>query len=125
MVFDEKFFKAPGCEKEVVQITESAAQGNLSQEYDSKKLLADKALQHKPDGDPRTPNRVWSGLGFSSSMPESVIREKFHQEQTAVRHARNEKTPISGQGAPDLFGESTQGTGFNTLLSNVLLGRSL
>merc|ERR1719508_553152 len=55
--------RAPGCEKKVVQIAVSAAQGNLSPDYDSKKLLAAKALQHKPAGEPRTPNPVWSGLG--------------------------------------------------------------
>jgi len=109
--------RAPGCEKKVVQIAVSAAQGNLSPDYDSKKLLAAKALQHKPAGEPRTPNPVWSGLGFSSSMPESVIREKFHQEQIAARHAGNERTPVSGQGATDLFGQSTQGNGFDALLS--------
>merc|ERR1719186_564826 len=109
--------RAPGCEKKVVQIAVSAAQGNLSPDYDSKKLLAAKALQHKPTGEPRTPNPVWSGLGFSNSMPESVIREKFHQEQIAARHAGNERTPVSGQGATDLFGQSTQGNGFDALLS--------
>jgi len=34
-----------------------------------------------------------------------------------ARHAGNERTPISGKGAIDLFGESTPGTEFNTLLS--------
>jgi len=115
--------RAPGCEKKVVQIV-SAAQGNLSPDYDSKKLLAAKALQHKPAGEPRTPNPVWSGLGFSSSMPESVIREKL-QEQNAARQSGQERAgasggtgpPISGPGAQDWFGQSTQGNGFDALLS--------
>ena len=99
------FFRVPGCEKKVVQIVVTAAQSNLSPDYDSKKLRAAKALQHKPAGEPRTPNPgpVWTGLEFSSSIPESVIREKFHQEQIAARHAGYERTPIWGQGATDFF----------------------
>ena len=67
-------------------------------DYDCKKLLAAKALQHKPAGEPRTPNPglVWSGLEFSSFIPESVIREKFHQEQIVARHGGYERTSIWG-----------------------------
>ena len=99
------FFRVPGCEKKVVQIVVTAAQSNLSPDYDRKKLRAAKVLQHKPAGEPRTPNPglVWSGLEFSSFIPESVIREKFHQEQIVARHAGYERTPIWGQGATDFF----------------------
>ena len=56
--------RAPGCEKKVVQIATA--------DYEHKKLLATKAMQHKPMGEPRTPNSVWSGwlvwfLSFWSS----------------------------------------------------------
>jgi len=40
-------------------------------------LLATKAIQTKPTGEPRTPTPSWSGLGFSNSMPESIIRENL------------------------------------------------
>ena len=46
--------RAPGCEKKVVQIATA--------DYEHKKLLATKAMQHKPMGEPRTPNSVWSGM---------------------------------------------------------------
>ena len=50
-------------------------------EYDQKRLMATKALQNKPSaGQPRLPNATWSGLGFSSSMPESSIRGQFGKE---------------------------------------------
>ena len=59
--------RAPGCEKKVVEIATAA-------DYEQKRLLATKAMHHKPMGEPRTPNSAWSGLGFSCSMPEAVIR---------------------------------------------------
>ena len=46
--------RAPGCEKKVVQIATA--------DYEHKKLLATKAIQHKPMGEPRAPNSVWSGM---------------------------------------------------------------
>jgi len=114
--------RAPGCEKKVVQIACSVAQGqqgpltsNLSPDYDHKKLMAAKALQHKPAGEPRTPNPVWSGLGFSSSMPEAVMREKLQSEQTAARQAvAQDRPPAPGNG--DWFAQSTVGNGFDALL---------
>ena len=50
------FVRAPGCEKKVVQIATA--------DYEHKKLLATKAIQHKPMGEPRTPNSVWSGMSL-------------------------------------------------------------
>jgi len=64
--------RAPGCEKKTLQL---AVQTQM--DYDQKKLLATKAIQTKPTGEPRTPTPSWSGLGFSNSMPESVIRENL------------------------------------------------
>lgn len=71
--------RAPGCEKKVVQI---------ATDYEQKKLLATRAMQSKPMGEPRTPNSVWSGLGFSSSMPEAVIREKMAAEHARAKQQR-------------------------------------
>ena len=45
-------------------------------------------MQSKPMGEPRTPNSVWSGLGFSSSMPEAVIREKMAAEHARAKQQR-------------------------------------
>ena len=42
-------------------------------------------------GEPRTPNSVWSGLGFSSSMPEAVIREKMEAELTRAKQQREKE----------------------------------
>jgi len=72
--------RAPGCEKKVVQIAAA--------DYEQKKFLATKAIQNKPMGEPRTPNPVWSGFGFSSSMPEAVIREKLAQEHAHAKQPR-------------------------------------
>merc|ERR1712142_801144 len=94
--------RAPGCEKKVVQIAAA--------DYEHKKLLATKAIQNKPMGEPRTPNSVWSGLGFSSSMPEAVIREKLAQEHARAKQQR-EKDVASNS---DWFGQSNA---FDSLLS--------
>ena len=64
----------------------------IATDYEQKKLLATRAMQSKPMGEPRTPNSVWSGLGFSSSMPEAVIREKMAAEQARAKQQR-EKDP--------------------------------
>eukprot|EP00092_Neocalanus_flemingeri_P091965 GFUD01116682.1.p1 GENE.GFUD01116682.1~~GFUD01116682.1.p1 ORF type:complete len:179 (-),score=47.96 GFUD01116682.1:809-1345(-) len=94
--------RAPGCEKKVVQIATA--------DYEHKKLLATKAMQHKPMGEPRTPNSVWSGLGFSSSMPEAVIREKLAQEHARAKQQREKEIASTS----DWFGQSN---GFDSLLS--------
>ena len=56
-----------------------------------KKLLATQAMRSKAIGEPRTPDSVWSGLWFSSSMPEAVIRERMEAELTRVKQQREEK----------------------------------
>jgi len=94
--------RAPGCEKKVVQIATA--------DYEHKKLLATKAMQHKPMGEPRTPNSVWSGLGFSSSMPEAVIREKLAQEHARARQQREKEVASNS----DWFGQSNA---YDSLLS--------
>jgi hypothetical protein len=38
-------------------------------------------MQKKPDGESRIPTDIWSGLGFSKSMPESAIREQRRKQQ--------------------------------------------
>ena len=55
-------------------------------DYDQKRLLATRAVQQQSKpcaGEPRTPTQTWSGLGFSNSMPENVIREKLAEEAAA------------------------------------------
>lgn len=68
--------RAPGCEMKSLQ---------KQMDYDQKRLMATRAMhQSKPcGGEPRTPTQTWSGLGFSSSMPENVIREKLAAEEAA------------------------------------------
>ena len=43
-------------------------------DYEAKRLLASKAKSLKPTGEERTPTPAWAGLGFSSSMPDAVLR---------------------------------------------------
>ena len=43
-------------------------------DYEAKRLLASKAKSLKPTGEERTPTQAWAGLGFSSSMPDAVLR---------------------------------------------------
>ena len=48
---------------------------HLSSDYDTAKYLATRAMHHKVSpSEVRTPTHVWAGQGFSSSMPEAVIR---------------------------------------------------
>jgi len=98
--------RAPGCEKKVAQIAGVAA------DYESKRLLATKAMHHKPAGETRTPTPAWSGLGFSCSMPEAVIRELEHNKAKAAR----EKEVASNS---DWFGQSVSG------LDSMLGGREV
>ena len=54
----------------------------MAGEYDQKRLMATKALQNKPSAaQPRLPNPTWSGLGFSSSMPESSMRGQLEKQE--------------------------------------------
>ena len=39
------------------------------------------AMQKKPEGESRIPTDIWSGMGFSKSMPESAIRERLARNQ--------------------------------------------
>ena len=80
--FNFSLIRAPGCEKKVVQIATN---------YEQKKLLATRAMQNKPMGEPRTPTSVWHGLGFSSSMPEAVIREKMEAEHARAKQQREKE----------------------------------
>ncbi|XP_033735384.1 protein bicaudal C homolog 1-B-like [Pecten maximus] len=50
---------------------------NMNTDYEQRKLMANKAMQKKPEGESRIPTDYWAGMGFSKSMPESAIREKF------------------------------------------------
>ena len=43
-------------------------------------------MQQKPIGESRIPTDVWSGFGFSKSMPESVIRERMAQTGVKQRY---------------------------------------
>ena len=36
-------------------------------------------MKKKPEGESRTPTDLWSGLGFSKSMPDQAIRERLKQ----------------------------------------------
>merc|ERR1719427_388978 len=92
--------RAPGCEKKFVQ---------TANDYEHKKFLATKAVKNKPMGEVRTPNAVWSGLGFSSSMPEAVIREKMAAEHAKAKQQRAQEVASNS----DWFGQSNA---FDTLL---------
>ncbi|XP_061182658.1 protein bicaudal C homolog 1-like [Saccostrea echinata] len=59
---------------------------SLVEDYEQKKLMATKAMQRKPDGETRNPTDIWSGMGFSKSMPESVIRERMQKFQGVLAY---------------------------------------
>jgi len=67
--------RAPGCEKKVAEIVD----------YEQARLRANQAIQQKPRGEERKPNPGWAGYGFSSSMPESMIREKLQEANSRQR----------------------------------------
>eukprot|EP00057_Strongylocentrotus_purpuratus_P011104 XP_011665578.1 PREDICTED: protein bicaudal C homolog 1-like [Strongylocentrotus purpuratus] len=84
--------RAPGCERrerrrerELEQEQQENQEGGdpkelqsapYGEDYDQKKFLATKAMKKKPVvPEVRVPTDLWSGLGFSKSMPESAIRE--------------------------------------------------
>ena len=65
-------WRAPGWEKKSVGV------GGALTEYDAKRVLASKALQTKPVAhETRAPTPAWSGLGFSNSLPDHVMREQL------------------------------------------------
>jgi hypothetical protein len=84
--------RAPGCEKKVAAAATAA-------DYEQKRQLAAKARSHKPAGETRIPTPAWSGLGFSCSMPEAVIRELAHSK---ARQAREKEVASNS----DWFGQS-------------------
>jgi len=103
--------RAPGCEKQVLQ---------KQLDYDQKRLMATRAVQQsKPcANEPRTPTQTWSGLGFSNSMPENVIREKLAEEAAAnkvkaaaggaLQGINEEQQPAcNGDQAQNWFGNSS------------------
>ena len=42
--------------------------------YEKARVAAAQAIQSKPRGEERRPTAAWMGLGFSSSMPDAVLR---------------------------------------------------
>lgn len=86
--------RAPGCEMKSLQ---------KQMDYDQKRLLATRAMQSKPSSnEPRTPTPSWSGLGFSSSMPESVIREKM-----AADDSKGKLAGVAEESEEPWFGNSS------------------
>nr|BAO98694.1 bicaudal C [Hemicentrotus pulcherrimus] len=84
--------RAPGCERrerrrerKLEQEQQENQEGGdpkelqsapYGEDYDQKKFLATKAMKKKPVvPEVRVPTDLWSGLGFSKSMPEPAIRE--------------------------------------------------
>ncbi|RWS11704.1 protein bicaudal C 1-like protein [Dinothrombium tinctorium] len=54
-------------------------------EYEDRKFLASKMMRSKPNvSEARTPTSVWSGLGFSKSMPASVLKSKLAADWDTV-----------------------------------------
>jgi len=80
--------KAPGFSRPKKQFQQFYMENPLSNDYEQKKLLANKAMQGKPMGEERTPTDFWSGLGFSRSMPDSAIRAKLTQNNVRFQENR-------------------------------------
>ena len=52
-------------------------------------LLVFLAIEQEPSGETRNPTDFWSGLGFSRSMPDSVIRDRLKQNGVRYDHCYN------------------------------------
>ena len=72
-------------------------------DYEAKRLLASQAMHSEPTGEPRTPTPAWSGLGFSCSMPERVVKDL---EQNRARQSRERE--VASQSA--WFNQSVMGS---------------
>lgn len=46
-------------------------------DYENRRLLATKAMQEPVGSTKRVPTSAWAGLGFSKSMPESMVKEEI------------------------------------------------
>lgn len=42
-------------------------------------------MQKKPEGESRTPTDLWSGMGFSKSMPAEAIRERLARQLQSMQ----------------------------------------
>ena len=71
--------------------------------YDEKLLMATRVLRNKlTTRQTRMPNATWSGLGFSSSMPESSIRKQLKYHVVRIFIYRNVGIDINGRNYPQL-----------------------
>ena len=62
------------------------------------------AMQKNPNGESRIPTDMWSGMGFSKSMPESAIRDRLGQ--LSLNHGRFDEH--GALPAPSEYGEVRQ-----------------
>ncbi|XP_013794832.1 protein bicaudal C homolog 1-B-like isoform X2 [Limulus polyphemus] len=66
----EKDIGTVGCERKNIQ-------DSFPFNYEERKLLATKAVQKPLSSEARKPTNIWSGFGFSKSLPETVIKQKW------------------------------------------------
>ena len=52
-------------------------------------LLVFLAIEHEPSGATSKPTDFWSVLGFSRSLPDSVIRDRLKQNGVRYDHCYN------------------------------------
>ncbi|XP_076045895.1 protein bicaudal C isoform X2 [Oratosquilla oratoria] len=69
--------RAPGCEKKQLELV---GQSLSISDYNTKKVMAAKAMKEPVSNNPRIPTSSWSGYGFSKSMPGFMIKEKMHEQ---------------------------------------------
>jgi len=77
--------RAPGCEKKVAE----------SVDYEQKRIRANQAVQRKPTGEERRPVSDWAGLGFSSTMPECVLKQLETSEEENINTDKVNSTWIT------------------------------
>ncbi|XP_076365853.1 protein bicaudal C homolog 1-like [Tachypleus tridentatus] len=67
-------------------------------DYEEGKLLASKVIKKPLNSDTRIPTDIWAAFGFSKSMPEFVIKEKWqtHLNQASVPETIKEEKPVTG-----------------------------
>ncbi|XP_022249148.1 protein bicaudal C homolog 1-B-like isoform X2 [Limulus polyphemus] len=86
----EKIVGTVGCERK------SPMDSSLF-DYEEGKLLASKVIQKPLNSVTRIPTNIWAGFGFSKSMPEFVIKEKWqtHLNQPSVPETIQEEKTVT------------------------------
>ncbi|XP_076346531.1 protein bicaudal C homolog 1-A-like isoform X2 [Tachypleus tridentatus] len=90
----EKDIGTVGCERKHVQ-------DSFPFNYEQRKLLATQAVQKPLSSEARKPTNIWSGFGFSKSLPETVIKQKWQSglKKPSIPETVQEEDVLSQMGS--------------------------